>query len=261
MNFTREPIIETIVTPRDGCKLAIRNSKGAGKDEYLLDAVELVSFGSNYFYRSIDRAKNFLLPVNDYELVEIKEARITLKHVVSEKNVKIGGGRDAVFKVGKETPEEEAKPSKTPKPSKEESKEESKDESKEEESAEKKKDARRRPKRRRTSRTVKEEETKEETTESEEPKEVSKPEEVKQPTLTEEEKLEQERENKEKQALRSMLLVPPDALISERLTMMRADEENEGGDSTPTPPPPPPLDDVSDLPQDSNDDKPEEDNS
>ena len=31
VNFTREPIIETVITPREGCKLVVRNSKGVGR--------------------------------------------------------------------------------------------------------------------------------------------------------------------------------------------------------------------------------------
>ena len=39
MDFTREPIIETIVTPREGHKLVVRNSKVQGMEEYFVDAV------------------------------------------------------------------------------------------------------------------------------------------------------------------------------------------------------------------------------
>lgn len=49
MNFTREPIIETIITPKDGYKLVVRNSKGDSQEEYHVDAVEVVSFGHSFF--------------------------------------------------------------------------------------------------------------------------------------------------------------------------------------------------------------------
>lgn len=102
MNFTREPIIETIITPKDGYKLTVRNSKGAG-EEYSVDALEVVSFGSAIFYRSVDRAKSFLLPVADFEVVEVKETRMVLKSVAIEKSVKIAGGKEATQKAAKES--------------------------------------------------------------------------------------------------------------------------------------------------------------
>ena len=37
MHFTREPIIETVITPKEGSKLLIRNSKGGGKEDYFVD--------------------------------------------------------------------------------------------------------------------------------------------------------------------------------------------------------------------------------
>ena len=95
MDFTREPIIETIITPREGCKLAIRSSKSTGNEEFFVDAVEVVSFGPSQFFRSSERPKPFLVPVSDYEVLEVKEARMVLKHVGPEKSIKIGGGREA----------------------------------------------------------------------------------------------------------------------------------------------------------------------
>ena len=90
MNFTREPIIETVITPKIGCKLVVRNSKGVDKQEYIVDAVEVVSFGTALFFRSLERPKSFLVPVSDYEIMEHKEARMVLKAAVIEKSVKIG---------------------------------------------------------------------------------------------------------------------------------------------------------------------------
>lgn len=95
MNFTREPIIETIITPREGYKLIVRNSKGGAKEEYMVDAIEVVSFGHSFFFRSMERPKSFLVPVSDYEVVEVKETRIALKSVNIERAIKIGGGREA----------------------------------------------------------------------------------------------------------------------------------------------------------------------
>lgn len=95
MNYTREPIIESIITPKEGCRLAIRNSKkGLGQEDYLVDAVEIVNFGGAFFFRSTERPKSFLVPVTDYEVMEIKETKMVLKSVGIEKAVKIGGGKD-----------------------------------------------------------------------------------------------------------------------------------------------------------------------
>lgn len=94
VNFTREPIIETVITPREGCNLAIRNSKGNGHDDYFVDAVEVVSFGHSFFFRSQERPNSFLVPVSDYEVLELKETRMVLKNVAIDRSIKIGGGRE-----------------------------------------------------------------------------------------------------------------------------------------------------------------------
>ena len=93
MNFTREPIIETVITPKDGCKLIVRNTSGDRQEEYSVDAVEVVSFGKSFFFRSLERPKAFLLPVSDYEVIEVKETRVVLKKASFEKSIKIGGGK------------------------------------------------------------------------------------------------------------------------------------------------------------------------
>lgn len=95
MNFTREPIIETIISPKEGFKLLVRSSKGGGSEEFFVDAVEVVSFGRGSFFRSLERPKAFLVPVSDYEILEVKETRVALKNVSHERNIKIGGGREA----------------------------------------------------------------------------------------------------------------------------------------------------------------------
>lgn len=107
MNFTREPIIETIITPREGCKLLVRNSKGGGQEEYFVDAIEVVSFGHSFFFRSLERPKSFLVPVSDYEVVEVKETRVALKNVPHERTIKIGGGREAPRPAREQPPERE----------------------------------------------------------------------------------------------------------------------------------------------------------
>lgn len=93
MNFTREPIIETIITPKDGYKLIVRSSKASGGEEFAVDAVEVVSFGNALFFRSQERPKSFLVPVSDFEIVEAKETRVVLKSASFERSIKIGGGK------------------------------------------------------------------------------------------------------------------------------------------------------------------------
>jgi hypothetical protein len=95
VNFTREPIIETVITPREGCKLVVRSSKGNGQEDYYVDAVEVVSFGRSFFFRSVEKPKSFLVPTSDYEILELRETRMVLKNVSAERAIKIGGGRDA----------------------------------------------------------------------------------------------------------------------------------------------------------------------
>lgn len=106
MDFTREPIIETVITPKEGCKIVVRSSKSAGQEEYFVDAVEVVSFGSLLFFRSLERPKAFLVPATDYEVLEVREARMVLKNVGLDRSIKIGGGREAAAKQPKELPQE-----------------------------------------------------------------------------------------------------------------------------------------------------------
>lgn len=94
MDFTREPIIETVITPKEGCKLVVRSSKSTGQEEYFVDAVEVVSFGHSFFFRSLERPKMFFVPATDYEILEVREARMVLKNVGLDRTIKIGGGRE-----------------------------------------------------------------------------------------------------------------------------------------------------------------------
>lgn len=93
MDFTREPIIETIITPREGHKLVVRSSKNVGQEEYFVDAVEIISFGEGLFFRSLERPKAFLVPISDYEVLEVREARVVLKSPSFDRSIKIGGGQ------------------------------------------------------------------------------------------------------------------------------------------------------------------------
>lgn len=102
MDFTREPIIETVITPKEGCKLVVRSSKSNGQEEHFVDAVEVVSFGHSFFFRSLERPKTFLVPATDYEILEVREARMVLKNVGIDRTIKIAGGREAPMRPQRE---------------------------------------------------------------------------------------------------------------------------------------------------------------
>ncbi len=121
MNFTREPIIETIISPKEGCKLLVRSSSGReAAEEHYVDAIEVVSFGRAFFFRSSERPQAFLVPVSDYEIVEVKEPRVALKTGSHERHIKIGGGREAPLRHSPKGPsieqevEEEESPAEQP---------------------------------------------------------------------------------------------------------------------------------------------------
>ncbi len=98
MDFTREPLIETVITPKEGFKLVIRASSGSAQEEYAVGAVEVVSFGNCYFFRSLEKPRAFLLPMTEYEVVESRETRTVLKKPQIEKSIKIGGGTKTTSK-------------------------------------------------------------------------------------------------------------------------------------------------------------------
>ena len=112
MDFTRQPIIETVLTPREGFKLVVRNSKGIDQEEYLVDSLEIVSFGPALFFRSLERPKGFLLPVTDYEVLESRDTKVNLKYSFSDKGgIKIatkdkGATKSNASKADKSTEEE-----------------------------------------------------------------------------------------------------------------------------------------------------------
>ena len=121
VDFTREPLVETVVTPKEGYKLLIRPISGNQQEEYSVISVEVVSFGSCFFFRSKEKPKAFLLPMTEYEVIETRETRTVLKKPQMEKPIKIGGGKKVSTKATKtkeqekqeeseeETPKEEPK--------------------------------------------------------------------------------------------------------------------------------------------------------
>lgn len=106
MDFTREPVVESVITPKEGCKLVIRSSKGAGQEEFFVDSVEVVSFSNTFFFRSLERPKAFLVPSTDYEILEVREPRMVLKTVGLDRTAKAGRKRKEVPKKAEEKKEE-----------------------------------------------------------------------------------------------------------------------------------------------------------
>lgn len=104
MYFTRDPVIETVITSREGYKLSIRNSKHLSQDPFVVEAIEVVRLGETSFFRNCDHSKPFLLPASDYEVMEIRDAKINLKAVGLDRGVKIIGSREALLKMPKVAP-------------------------------------------------------------------------------------------------------------------------------------------------------------
>lgn len=108
MHFTREPIIESVIAAKEGYKLVVRNSKAPHHEEFLVDAVEIVSFGGAMFFRCMEKPRIFLAPASDYEVVEARETRTPLKAVPQERVIKIAGGKESGPREQKARVQEEA---------------------------------------------------------------------------------------------------------------------------------------------------------
>jgi hypothetical protein len=210
VDFTREPIIETVITPKEGCKLVVRSSKSNNQEEHFVDALEVVSFGHSLFFRSLERPKAFLVPVTDYEILEVREARMVLKNVGIDRAIKIGGGREGQMRPTKEQVIEKAEISVTETTTEEEviATAQASTEKPQEGRIDKKRDRRRNYRRRRGSREGVEEVTQE----VGEPHKVELPE----PIKSEEEKSPLAQQVITTSILTS-LLPPPPTLISETI--------------------------------------------
>ncbi|EPP28779.1 hypothetical protein CP082626L3_0293A, partial [Chlamydia psittaci 08-2626_L3] len=73
MYFTRDPVIETVITSREGYKLSIRNTKQLSQDPFVVEAVEVISLGNTCFFRNCDHSKPFIVPAGDYEVMEVRD--------------------------------------------------------------------------------------------------------------------------------------------------------------------------------------------
>lgn len=104
MYFTRDPVIETVITSREGYKLSVRNTKHLSQDPFVVEAVEVISLGNTCFFRNCDHSKPFIVPAADYEVMEIRDTKINLKAVGLDRGIKIAGGREALIKLPKAAP-------------------------------------------------------------------------------------------------------------------------------------------------------------
>ncbi|WP_348663663.1 GrgA family transcription factor [Chlamydia vaughanii] len=104
MYFTRDPVIETVITSREGYKLSVRNTKHLSQDPFVVEAVEVISLGNTCFFRNCDHSKPFLVPAADYEVMEVRDTKINLKAVGLDRGIKIAGGREALIKLPKSAP-------------------------------------------------------------------------------------------------------------------------------------------------------------
>lgn len=104
MYFTRDPVIETVITSREGYKLSVRNTKHFSQDPFVVEAVEVISLGNTCFFRNCDHSKPFIVPAGDYEVMEIRDTKINLKAVGLDRGIKIAGGREALIKLPKAAP-------------------------------------------------------------------------------------------------------------------------------------------------------------
>ena len=207
MDFTREPIIETVITPKDGYHILVRNSKHSGQEEFIVDVLEVVNFGKSSFFRNRERPKAFLLPVSDYEILEVREQRLGIKLASLE-------ARREVSKATKEEPPLIVE--------QEEESEEAIPETRPERRREKRRPARRK-------RTTKESKGEEEAQkEKEESQEKEKAEKVKKEPVETLKTSTASPEQKETTAPISAILPPPSTLIRDELQRLRQSEEYRG---------------------------------
>src|SRR3990167_7819133 len=89
MNFTREPILESIISARDGHKILVKSTKHSTEGEFFVDAVEVVSFGPQIFYRCLEKPRPFFLPASDFLIEEVKDQKVAIRHTVEGKNTKV----------------------------------------------------------------------------------------------------------------------------------------------------------------------------
>lgn len=87
MYYTREPIILSVLSAKEGYNLVLKSTKISNEEPYAVASVSIVNFSGAIFYRSLfDR--DFLLPVSDYIVVEEKQVKLNVK-LATKKNDEI----------------------------------------------------------------------------------------------------------------------------------------------------------------------------
>lgn len=93
MYFTREPIIQTIISAREGYTICVRSL--ATEEDIAVEVVELVTFDNLGFYRFTEKGNSYLFPIKSYLLVEQRIQGMVLKSSGrKEKEIKIGKGKE-----------------------------------------------------------------------------------------------------------------------------------------------------------------------
>lgn len=93
MYFTREPIIQTIISAREGYTICIRSL--STEEEVQVEVVELVTFDTMSFYRCTEKGTMYLLPANNYQILEERVQSMVLKTTGrKDKEIRIGKGKE-----------------------------------------------------------------------------------------------------------------------------------------------------------------------
>src|SRR3990167_10702335 len=87
--YKKEPIQESIISARDGHKILVKSTKHSTEGEFFVDAVEVVSFGPQIFYRCLEKPRPFFLPASDFLIEEVKDQKVAIRHTVEGKNTKV----------------------------------------------------------------------------------------------------------------------------------------------------------------------------
>ena len=211
MDYTREPIVETVVTPKDGYRLAVRSSKTSGQEEFVVDALEVITFGANCFFRSLERPRAFMVPASDYEIIEIRETKLALKAASLESSVRPSGPKAAPREQERRRPPKEAEPTPAVEPEPKAPVESSTEEAPPERRHERRSDRRRGQRRRRGGR-------------DELPAEGSRP----LPPRDEREVSPQQEPVEPRQQPAATLLPPPQTLIRDDIERLRQNEQYKG---------------------------------
>lgn len=92
MDFTRIPLLETILTAREGYVLHLHNC-WREEEHYTAAALQLVTIGGVLFYRAAEDPCLFLLPANAYRVTESKQPSLGLVYSKEQRRPRKGNTR------------------------------------------------------------------------------------------------------------------------------------------------------------------------